>query len=700
MFIREIKIPVTRIKGAGPKTAELLKNRGIHTVGDLLLTYPRGWEDRQKRQPLKEALPEGTVNTVAEVTAHDWIGRPPRQTLKVLIHDGTASGALLCFGRNFLQSKLPIGQRIRLFGRFQYKYQEFQASSFEFEPLTEDSYEGSAESLFGRILPLYSLTEGISQSKMRHLMAAALDEYGRGLSEELPKDIQESKGLLPLEEALAFLHFPPDQEALEAARRRLIYQELFHLELTIARQKPPLGSKGSPRRQLPRGLQEKLKAALPFSLTADQAAAVEEITADMEGPRPMHRLLQGDVGCGKTLAAFLAALPVIEAGEQAALMAPTELLARQHADKAAQLLDPLGVRVAFVSGQLTGEARTLLTEKIHRGEVDLAVGTHALFSEDLSFRNLSLVIVDEQHRFGVAQRQSLSAKGREPHLLMMSATPIPRSLALTAYGNLDVSVIRTMPAGRQPIKTRLVHPRDTERMYRYLAEEAEGGRQSYIVYPLIEDSEKALAPSGEPLRNAQRMFQELKESAFRDIPCALIHSRLPAEEKETAMAAFSRGEIKILVATSVVEVGVDVAAATIMVVEHADRFGLSALHQLRGRVGRGTLPSWCFLVYTPGLSEEGKQRLTVMRDHLDGFRIAEEDLKIRGPGELAGIRQSGYLQLRIADITRDLETLKEARRDAFARVKGDPGFLNPENEPLRFLFAQAPPFTDTLIASG
>ncbi len=387
----------------------------------------------------------------------------------------------------------------------------------------------------------------------------------------------------------------------------------------------------------------------------------------------MARLLQGDVGCGKTLVALLSSLLVTASGEQAAFLAPTELLARQHAENAARLLEPLGVRIAFLSGSVTGAPRALLLAALRAGEVDLLFGTHALFSEDVAFHALGLVIVDEQHKFGVLQRQALLRKGEAPDLLLMTATPIPRTLALTAFGDLDVSSIRTMPAGRKPVVTHLAREGNEEKVYRRVREELEKGRQAYFVYPLIEES-NALA-----VKDAESAYRDLKEKVFPDLPLALIHSRVAEEEKERAMAGFAGGAVKVLVATSVVEVGVDVANATCMVVEHAERFGLSTLHQLRGRVGRGADQSYAFLVYGTKLTDEGIERLKIMKETTDGFRIAEKDMQLRGPGELLGVRQTGFLNFQVADLLVHGPLLLQARDDAIRLLAEDPGFLLPAN---------------------
>lgn len=433
---------------------------------------------------------------------------------------------------------------------------------------------------------------------------------------------------------------------------------------------PAAGSTFPDIRQMPAvsllPLQARLAERLPFTLTADQLAVLDDINADLSGNAIMARLLQGDVGSGKTLVAFLACLAVIAEGGQCAILAPTELLARQHAETAAQLLEPIGVRLAFLTGNLKAAGRTRLLGELRSGNIDLVIGTHALFSNSVDYHNLRLVVIDEQHRFGVLQRSAIIAKGtagnpggKPPHLLMMSATPIPRTLALSVFGDLDVSVIRTMPPGRKPVITHLSRGGNEERVYEFIRKELEGGRQAYFVYPLIDQSD-ALS-----LKSAEEMFVTLRDRIFPGTRTALIHSRIAEDEQRQIMEDFRAGTIRILVATSVVEVGVDVANATCMVIEHAERFGLSALHQLRGRVGRGTVQSYCFLVYAQNLTEDGKARLRIMHETTDGFVIAEEDLKLRGPGDVTGIQQSGYVSFDLADPIRDYDILLEARKAAF-----------------------------------
>ncbi|HUJ73873.1 MAG TPA: ATP-dependent DNA helicase RecG, partial [bacterium] len=479
--------------------------------------------------------------------------------MKAVVADETAEASLACFGRAFLRRVLVPGRKFFVWGTFRARRGELQSSDFELEPWSPHP------DAFGRIVPVYPLTEGLTQAALRRLVAEALRAVEADLEPSLPEALRSARRVLHPAAALKDVHFPPSLAAADAARSSLAYEELFYFELSVLRRKRAQAATRPRQRTVNPGLRDGLLSRLPFSLTADQVKAAADIETDLGSAYPMARLLQGDVGCGKTLVALLSALLVVASQEQAAFLAPTELLARQHAENAARLLEPLGVRMAFLSGSVTGEPRALLLAALRAGEIDILFGTHALFSEEVAFQRLGLVIVDEQHKFGVLQRQSLVMKGESPDLLLMTATPIPRTLALTAFGDLDVSSIRTMPAGRKPIVTHLAREGNEAKVYRRVQEEIARGRQAYFVYPLIEESE-AIA-----VKDAETAFRTLSSQVYPDFPLALIHSRVPEEEKERAMAEFARGTVKVLVATSVVEVGVDVANATCIVVEHAER---------------------------------------------------------------------------------------------------------------------------------
>ncbi|MFW5689438.1 MAG: ATP-dependent DNA helicase RecG [Spirochaetota bacterium] len=672
MYVAEIGRPVSDLPGVGASRVKDLARLGVGSVGDILLHVPRGYEDRRTHVPLIHATPDRPVNTVAEVVAHSFIGGGPRRTLKVHIRDESGIGALVCFGRNFLARSLPEGKRIRVYGTFLRRYGDLQATAFEFENADESTKK------FDRILPIYPLAGKLTQGDLRKATAAAVKRYGRNVASELPEDLRARRGLLSTAEALEAVHTPADLESARAGHRTLVYLELFFLQLAIGMRASERRRSVRPALTLPRGLSRRLLDALPFDLTVDQKRVLEEIVRDLEADVPMARLLQGDVGSGKTILALLSALCVVEAGHQVALMAPTELLARQHADAAARLfaLASLDVSAALLSGAVPPSARKPLLKAIATGGVDLVIGTHAVFTPDVTFRNLRYVIIDEQHRFGVLQRMALTQKAREPDVLFMTATPIPRTLALTVFGDMQVGSIRTMPAGRKPIETHLARHGNDRKVYEFVRRELAAGHQAYFVYPRIDDT------GALDLRDAESMWRELAERVYPEFTVGLVHSRIQEEEKRETMERFRTGELRVLVATSVVEVGVDVPNATCMVVEHAERFGLAALHQLRGRVGRGEHQSYCFLVYDEQLTDVAKERLKVMHRTTDGFEIAEEDLRIRGPGDIAGTQQAGYLRFRVADLGRDMSVMNEARADAFDLLERDPFLAEERHAPL------------------
>lgn len=686
MFLREINVPVSSVRGVGPATVKPLATLEIHTVGDLLAHWPRDWEDRTEFHSLSQFDTRSKIHVKATVVAHDWFGFGRMRTLKIIIRDEAGTVAeLVCFNRPFLEKQFPPDSRVVVYGSFRYAYGSLQSSAFELEQ------DGTSPA---RVLPVYALAAGISQTQMRKIIANALREYGRGIESELPEPVRTRYQLPDKQLIVQWAHQPTNLSQTVQARHALIFEELFLFEYAIGQRSlerrgrlPRLDTDAETSRadtaqpgpnsasvcqnsdSVPAALfplQSRLIERLSFSLTPDQKTVLSELNNDLQSNTGMARLLQGDVGSGKTLLAFLAALAVREQGGQTALLAPTELLARQHADTAARLLEPAGIRIAFLTGNLKASGRTKLLEELAAGGIDVVIGTHALFSRNVRYRNLRLVVIDEQQRFGVLQRAAILDKGREsdpddrpPNLLMMSATPIPRTLALSVFGDLDVSVIKTMPPGRKPVITHLAAKKNEERVYDFIRRELAAGYQAYFVYPLIDPSDSV------ELASATDMFTHLRERVFPDTPCALIHSRIPEDEQRETMHAFRSGKIRILVATSVVEVGVDVPNATCMVIEHAERFGLSALHQLRGRVGRGSAQSYCFLVFSDKLTESGKARLRVMHETTDGFVIAEEDLRLRGPGDIAGIQQSGYLAFTLADPIRDYEILLEARTAAF-----------------------------------
>ena len=690
MLIGEIQTPVSNLYGAGKTTVEQLNRLGVVTVGDLLRLWPRLWEDRSRYNTLREWNTFHKLNVPVTVIAHQWFGYGRMKTLKLIVSDSEGTrGELACFSRSFLEKSFPEGTKALVYGSFSVKYGALQSSSFDIE-----QYDAAER----RILPVYPLTQGLTQTKLRKLIEQALNSYARGIDSELPAEVLNKYGYPDKRTVLFAMHRPASMQEAENARTALIFEEFFLYEAAVGMRalerrgvlpRTPVrddASEGAAQLAAAQPsaalqytyspLQKELLSRLPFTLTADQHAVTAEINADLDGTAPAARLIQGDVGSGKTLVAFLACLKVIEGGGQAALMAPTELLARQHADNAAKLLEPLGVRLAFLTGNLKAAGRSQLLQQLASGTIDLIIGTHALFSAQTLYKNLRMVVIDEQHRFGVLQRSAIIQKGidsgkKAPHFLMMSATPIPRTLALSMFGDLDISVIKTMPPGRKPVITYVAPESKAEKVYYFIGQDILAGKQAYFVYPIIEDSETL------SLKSAEDMFAELSQD-FLHHRLALLHSKVPEDEARAIMQEFRAGAIHILVATSVIEVGVDVPNATCMVIEHADRFGLSALHQLRGRIGRGSDQAYCFLLYGKNITETGMARLKVMASTTDGFVIAEEDLKLRGPGDIGGIEQSGYCGFELADPIRDFALLEKARAAAFEMLAAQRGLTQRE----------------------
>lgn len=683
-WIRGLPEPVTELKGVGPAAAKAYHDLGVDTWSDLLALSPRAFEDRAAIHAVDATPDGGYVNTKVLVTGHSYFGGKSfrDRILKIQVQDCEGAGArlqLLCFGRNWLERSIQVGGLYYLYGQIQRYHGQVQCAKFELHPAPEEGMPPQ----FGKVLPIYPLRGTLSQRIIRRDIAAVLASVGR-FHDELPPYLEERHRLLDTDTAIRHLHQPSSLADEEQARRTLAFSECFYLQLTTRRHEGgtrPAAAKTS----APTPLELRFIQSLPFTLTADQMTSLKEIRKDLDGERPMNRLLEGDVGSGKTLVAWVSALHVLGQGKQVAFMAPTELLARQHADSAAKLLSPFGVRLAYLTGAVKGKERTLLLRQIKEGNVDIVIGTHALFGKEVEFKNLSYVIIDEQHRFGVEQRLALAGKAEVPDLLLMTATPIPRTLALTVFGDLNVSTLKTMPPGRKPVKTLTVSEASRERMYRAIASEFRRGHQAYFVYPRIDDTGES------DLRDVTTMYEYLKRE-YPGVPSGLLHSKLEEEEKMRILEDFKAGKLSYLVSTSVVEVGIDIPNATCMVVEHAERFGLAQLHQLRGRVGRSSLQSYCFLVFGNDLTEEAKQRLQAMKDTTDGFKLAEQDLLIRGPGDIVGLKQSGFLNLRYASLTNDLDLMQAASQAVGEIFRTDPGLLLPAHAAIRTTLAESPMF--------
>ena len=688
-YLRNQNQDISTLSGVGVAAKASYAELGITTYSDLLLLSPRSWEDRSQVRPLGKLGDGQVANTLVEVLSHSYFGLKTgkKRTLKIIVRDASQQGdgrlSLLCFGRNFLEKTIRIGKLYYLYGSVSLHRGELQCSQFELYPATED---GDFPKQFGKILPIYPLRGSLSQRLIRTNIQAILSQVSQ-FSDELTADLKQRYDLLDTDQAIRFYHNPPTLDALEQARKTLAFTELFYLQLVARRHKGLEQRSKATGASIPSRLELACIETLPFSLTRDQLSSLKEIRQDLDSDLPMNRLLQGDVGSGKTLVAWISALHVLGKGAQVAFMAPTELLARQHAESGFQLLAKLGIRLAFLTGSVKNKERKLLLQAIAEGEVDIVIGTHALFSKEVVFHNLSYVIIDEQHRFGVEQRLALLEKARVPDLLLMTATPIPRTLSLTVFGNLNISTLHTMPQGRKSVITHLVNEQSRKRMYQAVGVEFTRGHQAYFVYPRIDDSGES------DLRDVESMYEFLK-SEYPSVSSALIHSKLEEEKKVSILKDYQEGKLGYLVSTSVVEVGIDIPNATCMVIEHAERFGLSALHQLRGRVGRSHLQSYCFLVFGNELTEEAKQRLKVMKESTDGFYIAEQDLLIRGPGELTGTRQSGYLKLIFASLTEDLHLIELVRTEADRILASDPGLVKAEHQMIRSILSAAPPFEE------
>ena len=659
---------IESVKGIGPQRAKLFLRVGIRTISDALYYLPCRYEDRTKLKKVSEIRPGGIGTVQGKIVFANDIRTRMRKfrIFEIAIHDGTGFLKAKWFNQPFLQKNFPLGKDVILSGIVKNSGQAaLEMDSPEYELVSDDTDSFIHTK---RIVPVYRITEGISQKQFRKIMFGMVTEYASGLSDFIPPFIIERNHLPPLSMSIQQLHFPEggiDLDALNSGtstyHRRLSFDELFLFELGLAALKR--------RARLNRGiafrpegnLRKALLNLLPFALTDAQKSTLAEIRKDMRSPYPMNRLIQGDVGCGKTVVALLAMLDAIESGYQAALMAPTEILAGQHYINIHGLVKALGLKAELLTAGSKGGHR----EGIASGETDMVIGTHALIQEGVKFKKLGLAVVDEQHKFGVIQRVLLRKKGLTPDVLVMTATPIPRSLALTLYGDMDSSVIDELPPGRRPVVTKLFEADRKEDIYVLLRQEIDNGRQAYVVYPAIEESEKT------DLKNAVQ-GKEGFEKVFPEYRIGLLHGRMSTGEREKVMLSFRQGEIDILVSTTVIEVGVDVPNATIMLVVHAERFGLAQLHQLRGRVGRGADRSLCILVAYKPYGEEARRRLDIMLRSNDGFRIAEEDLAIRGPGEFLGTRQAGIPDLKVANIVRDMKILEKAKAEAFGLTEASP----------------------------
>lgn len=671
----DLATPLQYVKGVGPARAAALESKGLSTVEDLLLYPPFRYEDRTNVKPISRLAPGEMATVIAEVRSAKLSAFRRRDLglFEATFTDASRDILLVkWFHAAYLADVLQPGQRVALYGKVEYDAYAGRLTMLhpEFEILSEED-EADAALHVGRVVPIYEAAGKITTRVFRRLIHFVLEKLAPP-PDPLPASIRRRLHLPDLWTALRALHFPSEQEDLRLlnafrtpAQIRLIFEEFFWLQYGLALKRSAARRQPGIAFELNDRVREQIKRMLPFKPTAAQKRVLAEIAQDMARPHPMNRLLQGDVGSGKTLVAAEAAIIAIENGYQVAMLAPTEILAAQHYLYFRNLFHKLGYQVGLLTGSSTKREKTQMKKLLAEGLVHFAVGTHALLEEDVEFRRLGLAIIDEQHRFGVLQRLRFMRKGTHPDVLVMTATPIPRTLALTLYGDLDVSVIDELPPGRKPIITRHVSEDQIERVWSFLRTQIHAGRQAYVVYPVIEESET------QARKAAEKMFLHLSREVFPDLRVGLLHGRMSAEEKEAVMDSFKRGEIHILVSTTVIEVGVDVPNATVMVIEQAERFGLAQLHQLRGRVGRGAEQSYCILVTGP-LNDASRERIRTLVESTDGFHIAEMDLKLRGPGEFFGTRQAGMPSLRVANILRDAELLELARREATGFLQSGP----------------------------
>jgi len=678
--LEAMRTPLARVRGIGSGLAGRLSQRGLNTVEDVLYFVPVRYEDRREVKKIRELSPGSAETVVAEVLAAGEARYGRRRVFEAAFSDG---GPILRakwfnFRPAYMKGRFKQGRKMLLHGMVSTYGGRLEMVHPDVEVFDEEAVP-SGSGRVDAIVPVYSQVGNLHQKTVRRLVGSIVATYARLAPPGAPAGVMERCGFMDIKTAFMEAHAPERGEG-ELARRSLAFDELFIFELGLALKRRGVkresgiafGASGGG------GLVERLRSALPFLLTRAQERVLGEIEGDMASPHPMNRLLQGDVGSGKTVVSLMAALRAVDSGYQAAIMAPTEILAEQHFLTTRAWTEGLGVRTALLTGRSKGSAREKALACIRAGEADIIIGTHALIQKDVEFGRLGFVVIDEQHRFGVAQRAALrhkcrdAAGGASPDMLIMTATPIPRTLGMTVFGDLDVSVIDELPPGREPVRTLIIRERDRTRAYATIRRELDAGGQCYIVYPLVEESEEL------SLRDATNMKAHLERDVFADYRVGLLHGRMKPAEKEAVMEEFKAGATEVLVSTTVIEVGVDVPNATVMLIEHAERFGLAQLHQLRGRVGRGARPSICLLLARWTQSEDTYRRLKVMEETCDGFRIAEEDLRIRGPGDLLGTRQAGLPEFRTSLALTDMELLRTAREEAFAFLEADQDLESPE----------------------
>lgn len=682
MVNKKLQTPIQYIKGVGPKKALLFARIGVENVEDALMLIPRRYEDRSNLKSISEIKLGETETIIGKVVAgSEKFTRSRLKIFQAAISDGTGVVYATWFNQPYLKDYFKVDTKVVLYGKVtKFRSTQLQMNVPEYEIFTGEEIDSIH---MGGIVPIYPSTERLNQRFLRGIVRKVLNEYVNEIEEILPGDTRNNNELLPIRKALWNIHFPESFSLQEKAKKRLVFDEFFLLQLGIGLRKHKIKNvvKGISHKSS-QELIVKFEKLLPFELTKAQEKVLMEIVDDMQKPKPMNRLLQGDVGSGKTVVAVYSLVYAVGGGYQGVIMVPTEILARQHYHTIKELVEPLGVKSVLLTGDLKKIEQDKIKKDISSGNVDIIIGTHALIQEKVGYKNLGLIVIDEQHKFGVAQRAVLGFKGKmaqdglHPDVLIMTATPIPRSLALTIYGDIDLSVIDEMPPGRGKTVTYWITNEKIKKAYEFIRKEVAKGRQAYIVYPLVKESDKI------NLKAASEMMKKLQAEEFPKLRLGLIHGKLSGDEKNTIMNQFKKGDVNILVATTVIEVGIDVPNATVMLIEHAERFGLSQLHQLRGRIGRGSQFGYCILLGNPG-TVSGKKRLKAMEATVSGFKIAQEDLAIRGPGEFFGTRQHGMPELRIGNIVEDLSLMEKARKEALELLKDDSDLTMPEHRILR-----------------
>jgi len=668
--------PVKYLKGVGPHWEKILRKLAITEINDVFFHIPRLYIDRSTISKIENIQFGERANIVGEVLSFESRRTRKRIEIQTALIQDEAEGLIFLkwFKQPYLKNAIKKGDTIMASGEVTF-YEGKQMVHPDFEIIKD---EESNPLHTGRIVPFYPLTEGISHKRIRRIIDNAINLYLDDVKETLPESLINEEKLLTLRDAIGKIHRPESFKDIGKAKKRLKFEELFYLELLLAVRKKRLKIRKTNVRIDKQGeLAHKFAKLLPYKLTGAQKKVIKQIREDFLSGKPMHRMLQGDVGSGKTVVAIIASLLIIESDYQVAMMAPTEILAEQHYLGVGKKLESLGIKTDLLIGSVKKSEKEILYTSLEKGEINLIFGTHALIEEVVKFKHLGLVVVDEQHRFGVLQRAKLLEKGETPHFLVMTATPIPRTLSMTLYGDLDISIIDEMPPGRKDIITRWTGEKNRRKLYDFVKKKIKEGEQCYIIYPLVEESEKI------DLKAAKEMYEYLKENVFKTEGIGLLHGRMKTEEKAKVMNSFAEKKIMVLVSTTVIEVGIDMPEATIMVIEHPERFGLAQLHQMRGRVGRSDKKSYCILFTSGKVSNEARERLKTIQSTRDGFKIAEKDLQLRGPGEFFGTKQHGLPDLRFSDILADKKILQKARKRAFEIISNDPQLLNPENKCVR-----------------